>query len=62
MSYFYTVLDVFECHHSVAHLLIGSCSISGREKVLQYLRHSFTKRTIEIFEDEVRVGFADCAL
>lgn len=62
MSYFYTILDVFECHYSIADLLVGSCSLAGREKVLQYLGHSFTKRTVEVFEYEVGVGFANSAL
>lgn len=62
MPYFYTVLDIFECHYSVANFLVGNCSLSGREKVLQYLGHTFTEGTVEIFEDEVGVRFADSAL
>ncbi len=62
VSHFYTVLDVFECHHPIADLLAGSCSLAGREKVFQYLGHSFTKGTVKIFEYEVGVRFADRAL
>ena len=62
MSEFYAVLDVFEGHDSAADLLIGSYSLAGREKVFQYLDHSFSKRAVEIFEDEVGVRFADSAL
>ena len=62
MPYFYTVFDVFECHHSTADFLAGSCSLARRKEVLQYLDHSFAKSTVEVFEDEVGVGFADSAL
>ena len=62
MSYFYTILNVLECHHSAADLLVGSCSLTGREKVLQYLSHSFTQRTVEIFEDKVGIRFANSPL
>ena len=55
VSYFDTILNVLECNNSVADLLVGSSSLAGWEKVLEYLNHSLAKRTVKVFKDEVRV-------
>ena len=56
---FDAVFDILKCDYSVANFLIGSCSFSWWEKMLQNLYKTLTERGRKTLEKEVRIGFAD---
>lgn len=61
MSNFDAVLDILERHNPAANLLVGSGRLSRWKEVLHNLNHSLAKGRIEVLEDQVRIGLADCA-
>ncbi|KAI6768294.1 hypothetical protein HG530_006303 [Fusarium avenaceum] len=52
------ILDVLECYHSVADLVLGCNSFARRENVLQDLHHPLTQATGKAVENEVGIRLA----
>ena len=59
MSYLDTIFNILESDDTIANFLVRSCGFSRRKKVLQDLDYPFTEWCAEVFEDEMRIRFAD---
>ena len=55
------VFDVLESHNSTANFLVASHGFSRWKKMFEDLDNPLPERSSEIFEDEMRIRFRDCA-
>ena len=60
MPHFDTIIDVLKCHDTAADLLVAGGRFTGWEEMLEDLNDTFPKGSVEVLEDQVRVGLRDC--
>lgn len=61
MPYFDAIFNVLKRHDAVTDLGVGRAGFAGGEDVFKDLHHALAERGGEVFEDEVGIGFRDCA-